>query len=534
MLRNILEDYINNIKEREFDIPFLCILLKEGYYDIHFLHGKVEFGKDFIAKIKKGDKIIQCAFQSKAGNINQQDFREIRLQCDEMRKTILSHSNYDTTLERECFLVLTGRLKGNATLLSQDYDRQCKEQGEVGLTVWDCDSLIEKMLNEELGYIGITGRRGNEILINNISKIKEKEFNNSEIEVLYSYWCDSCDILDTKSCFGIILESCILTQELIRNNNYYLACSISLLPLIPLLYSIKKQGAQKNILYYKKTYFKKIFEIYKSIMIELINDIDKYDESSEGIYKNSHYSNANIVTHSVNCSKIVENIALFGFIILEEDYSRAKEIGNILVNLFKNNAATCHPISDKYAYSLMISIIFLYKLGYKSECENIIKKVAIWILERYEKSELGLAGVTSKSGEEIERLLGYAFKFIKMENRRESYIVTVLLDLSYILGYYKLYEDILNDVIALDVRPCIVLTEDNEFQFVKSDKQVVYENLAYLSNIDVENKDFKIAVNHDNNKYFAELNNLVIEELAVLSNLRDRHRVSLIKSVINH
>lgn len=532
MLRNILENYISDIRERDFDIPFLCILLKEGFYDIHFLHGIVEFGKDFIAKFKRDGKVIQCAFQTKAGDIKTDSFREIRYQCDEMRDTISSHPNYDITLERECFLVLTGRLKGNAALQAQEYDRKCKSKGEIGLTVWDSDVLIEKILNSDLGYIGITGHKGNDILIDYISKIKNNQISYNDINKLIEYWCNVCNTLNAGSFHGMILESAIITKELKENNYFYSACSMCLITLIPIMYNIKKQNII-NVNDFKDKYILYVVEIYKRIMIDFIEELDKYDEIVEGIYKNSNYGCSSIITHSVNCSKIIENVGLLGLMLLENrDDDNADKIGQILVNLFSNNIATTHPISDKYAYSLIPPILFLYKLGYKNECKEIIKKTALWTFDRYEISELGLAEVNASNYEEIERLLGYVFEFTKLNNRRESYLLTVLLDLSYACGYYNLYKDILNDSLALDMRPWIVFTENDEFQYIISDNQIIYDNLLYIKKIDETKEKEKLSVHYLFDKESLVLNNLKWERLAVLANLRDRHRMDLIYSFI--
>ena len=40
-----------------------------GFHDIHFIHGNIEFGKDFIAKRTEDNRVIQYAFQSTAGDI---------------------------------------------------------------------------------------------------------------------------------------------------------------------------------------------------------------------------------------------------------------------------------------------------------------------------------------------------------------------------------------------------------------------------------------------------------------------------------
>ena len=50
MLSNVLGAYLDGIKEREFDLPFVLLLPALGLHDVHLTHGAVEYGTDFIAK----------------------------------------------------------------------------------------------------------------------------------------------------------------------------------------------------------------------------------------------------------------------------------------------------------------------------------------------------------------------------------------------------------------------------------------------------------------------------------------------------
>ncbi len=97
MLRDVVAAFLDTVTEREFDAPLLALLSARGFDDTHFLHGGFEFGKDFIAKGLKppGDDIgsgdptswvrHQFALQSKAGNLGQPGWREVRAQLDEAR-----------------------------------------------------------------------------------------------------------------------------------------------------------------------------------------------------------------------------------------------------------------------------------------------------------------------------------------------------------------------------------------------------------------------------------------------------------------
>lgn len=109
MLRNVLGDYLDNVTERQLDLPFLLLLPTMGFYDVHFTHGHVEFGKDFIAKKLENGEEIQYSFQSKAGDISYADWRnDIQGQIFESVISSLSHPNFDNTLPHQAVLVQLG------------------------------------------------------------------------------------------------------------------------------------------------------------------------------------------------------------------------------------------------------------------------------------------------------------------------------------------------------------------------------------------------------------------------------------------
>src|SRR5947209_6497547 len=102
MLRNVLEDYLSSINERDFDYPLTSLLQAMGFYDIHFTHGVVEFGKDFIAKRIEAGVEYQYAIQSKKVDVKQSLWRnEIRGQLEEAILSDLSHPQFNTSLPRK-------------------------------------------------------------------------------------------------------------------------------------------------------------------------------------------------------------------------------------------------------------------------------------------------------------------------------------------------------------------------------------------------------------------------------------------------
>ena len=76
MLRRVVEDYLESIKEIQFFLPFSSLLLLKGYYDIHIIHSSAEFGKDIIAKKNVDVNPVQYVFQLKAGDVNLTKYRD--------------------------------------------------------------------------------------------------------------------------------------------------------------------------------------------------------------------------------------------------------------------------------------------------------------------------------------------------------------------------------------------------------------------------------------------------------------------------
>src|SRR5258708_21245051 len=131
MLDGVIDHYLQGASEREFDMPLMALLVSRGFYDIHKIHGNYEFGKDFIAKHREGDAIFQYAIQSKAGNINQGTWREVRSQIDEARYNGIAHPSYNRSLPRRAVLATTGRLTGAAAADAQEYRSFLNERGEL-------------------------------------------------------------------------------------------------------------------------------------------------------------------------------------------------------------------------------------------------------------------------------------------------------------------------------------------------------------------------------------------------------------------
>lgn len=159
MLDEVLGSYLDSLSEREFDAPFMALLRADGFYDIHFLHGPYESGKDFIAKRREDGTVVQYAVQTKAGDLDLAAYRVVRGQIDDLRRNATGNPGYDKSARSRAVLVTTGRLTGAAPTTAQADQEDLRARGETDFDIWDRERLVELMRDvRETGYPqGATG-----------------------------------------------------------------------------------------------------------------------------------------------------------------------------------------------------------------------------------------------------------------------------------------------------------------------------------------------------------------------------------------
>src|SRR2546422_10716296 len=100
---------------------------------------------------------------------------------------------------------------------------------------------------------------------------------------------------------------------------------------------------------------------------------------------------AGYVTYPVRCLRAAETIALLGLLLLEEEKLEAEEIANQLCSFLSANPGAAHPISDRYAVSLIPIVLLLYRFDRTVELNVYVRAVIKWVADRYDNDSLGLA-----------------------------------------------------------------------------------------------------------------------------------------------
>ncbi|MBN1314054.1 MAG: hypothetical protein JXA42_01255 [Anaerolineales bacterium] len=533
MLKNVLGVYLDNVKEREFDLPFLTLLRSQDFVDIHFTHGNTEFGKDFIAKRNDDGEICQYTFQVKVGNIGQASWRnDIQGQVLEALLSGLSHPNFDRSICHKSCLVVTGILKGNAPLGMQNLNQKIVDVYKLHpIILWDRDYIINMLgsfgleefyASTSFGYVGY----GDFYVL--YGKSLSGYISENEIEEHSRCWLSNT-IEDKNRILGITLESEIISQNCFNNGYYYEGIQAQLAAIRFFLQEINssidtsKQERMLTIL------DQAIINLRKKCLF-FVNDVYEQLNSAERDLVRLITGPGFFYTYLVFCARILE-IAGFAFFLVLDGVEK-RMIINFIHELISTEPGCTHIPSDKYAISLVFPVLALMSYGMEDDACDVVKQVTIWLCDRYEKGD-GLAHFEATPNEEITTLFGYPYDFVDYHKYGDSFLATVLSDLAAFIGNQELYMNIVNDLQASGVFPTYwQISDERDLFFIDAGSIISYPAVRFYYNLD-EFSNYKYAehIIHElkSFKLNDSVNSVIIMSTVLL--LRDRYFPTLWKKL---
>jgi Restriction endonuclease len=482
MLDDVLDAYLASVSERDFDAPLMALLRAAGFFDIHHTHGAFEFGKDVIAKRVDDGQTIQYALQSKAGNLNLKEWREVRQQLDDIRYNGISHPSFDKDLSRKAVLVLTGKLTGGAPAAAQEYRSFLESRGEPTFALWDRADLMQRMLvSPEAGLVGwVDGP-----LMGILSRADT--LSDVDIEVFSRAWVNGA--FDRSALVAAILA------ERLAADRPDMACFVALCLLRTAMYRsqamLHKRGEARKRAAGERPLATRLFRAYAErfwsrCMAELLDPKALYLGSANNEI-------LSVVTYPVRCSRIMELLGLYA-LSLEVDNPRRAEIRDYLAAFITNHPGAAHPISNHWAVSIIPPALLLAE-SHRDQVAKWLEAIVVWVADRYTKG-IGLARPRAGATAEVEVLLGGPFEHVAVRRSPQCLIATTVLDLLCLTGMDDLYHDALNDVLAVGIALPAVEAEDRATQFMIAEAGVTFDvNVPYDDAIDLS-ESWKAAAHH--------------------------------------
>jgi hypothetical protein len=259
LLDDAVAAFLEVVPERAFDEPLMALLRAEGFDEIRLTHGVSEFGKDVIAK-RDGR---QWAFQSKAGDVKQADWRQLTGQLDELRNNNVSGPEFDSSLPRTAVLVLTGRLTGNAPVSAADYNRHARERGEPPIGIWNQDELLSRLSGNPDAILRGSVDGG---LMTMLGSIDEGDASMDSVERFARRWDDFAS--GQLASRGVI-EASIVCSRLQQVSRLDLACHLGVC-LVRAAWANDQVGSEEAVLAAEAA--SELFEVYARAIWDQCDD----------------------------------------------------------------------------------------------------------------------------------------------------------------------------------------------------------------------------------------------------------------------
>ena len=448
MLDGVIAEYLQTLSEVEFFGAFAAVLRANGFYDIHRTHGTGEFGRDFIVKRLEDDVIYQYGIQTKVGDVGLSDWRDARNQIEDIRLMTNVNPNFDQSLSRKAVLATTGRLVGQAPAGADDYRQQFAD--ELIFEVWPIERLVEMMVDAPES--GLAGEL--EVpLIGAVAAIHLGTLRERELDQLSLGWIGR-EVGDLKRS---ALAALVISERLSSSDRRDLACLVG-------AHLVRSTWATVHGIEPPPPEARAVADVGKAILVRQARVLlDEYLALPAGSteFLRSTIDAGSMLTYPVRCMRLVELLGLAG--LAQEGDARA-EFAAACARIIRALPGASHPPSDNWAVSIIPAAILLWESD-PVLVGSWLRQICVWVADHYERGQPGLARPLATPDEEIRYLLAGPLDFIDVPRRPGSFLASVLLDLTAALELEEAYDDIFNDVTAVDAYPQVVECDDDMSQY---------------------------------------------------------------------
>jgi hypothetical protein len=342
-------------------------------------------------------------------------------------------------------------LTGNAPLLAQEYNQIARERGEPQLDIWDRDELLGRLTGNPDAVLrgSVDGQ-----LLSLLGAIEERAVDIDTIETFSRRWVS----WEPERILGLgIVEAALVCERLRVTDRLDLACHLGLCCVRAACLVVEPDKRNTVSLAAGS-----LFDAYGDLLWEECDERLLTENGLVGYSGRSAW-----VTYPLRAMRVLELISLLALRRSATERDESNRMFEWLAAFAESQPGSARVMGDRYAVSLIPAALALAKHSI-STAEQYLKAAAIWLLDRYDRGELGLAGVDAEASEEIARVLGGSFDFTTYNRRHSSIAAAVLLDLSALLGLKDLYADIRNDGQAVDLNPQVLLLDDGPDKFIRT------------------------------------------------------------------
>lgn len=522
-LADAVAAYVTSLTEREFDAPLIALLRSRGFTHVHLIHGQYEFGKDIIAhRLEEGVEHQYC-IQSKAGNLNVQAWRAVRLQVDAMRTGTVAHPDFDPTLPRRLVVATNGRLVGGAGVEFQDYNSHHAERGEVAVDSWDIDTLAPWFY--EILIDGVSAQQRSRTL-ELLGQLSSGRGTTTLIRDYAATWYQQ--VLPPRERWGNVLTSAMLARHALEAGREDLAIQVAchLIRVTHEVSDLADAAPQRRVA-------RALIADVATRTWHRVRPMTPTEFVHHSLDRAPAFSA--FITHPVKVARLCEALSLGALLhVLEPDaFSSAdgnaisdfspREVAAWIRGLLNETPALSHPVGDDYAFSLLVTCLLLSTSGY--DVTEVLRDAAVWLLDRVEFAD-GIAETGATARTVTCQLLASPYPRLRSPGRDDSYALTVVIDLARLLGFSSLYDDLVHDLDAVEAHATIVRGYPPE-------AATLIARLSYAQDATDPSRPVAAHYLDDSDVMAAGKESKWFDVLATWASLRDRHTPSLLHSILD-
>jgi hypothetical protein len=521
-LADAVAGYVASLTERELDAPLIALLRSRGFTKVHLVHGQYEFGKDIIARRLEDGIETQYCLQSKAGDLNARSWRELRLQVDAMRTGTVAHPGFEPVLPRRLVVVTNGRLIGGAAIEFQDYNTHHRSRDELIADLWDIDELAPMFYDVLVD--GVTARHRSRTL-ELLGQLGSGRGTYSLIREYAAAWFDPD--LTRRDSWANVLTAAMLAQEASTAGREDLAAQLAyhLIRCTWEVPTVEDAEAHRRVA-------RALLRQVAHRSWDQVRNLAADDVVAQTLRGSPGF--AAFATHPVKIARLCEILSMGGLLSLDESRAVRTDdnfsaefdtpaVAAWLKALVETTPGLSHPVSDDYAFSLLVTCVFLHASG--QEVEHLLREAAIWLLDRVEYADgIAEAGVTPN--EMVRVLLGSPYRGLRKGGRKDSYGLTVILDLARVFGLADLFADVVHDLDAVEAYASIV-------RGYPPSRAILIARLSYADHpTEVENL---VAAHYEDSvdSMPAAANRAWFDVAATWATLRDRHTPAILDALVH-
>lgn len=406
MISQVIEQYLDSISdERDFDLPFMTLIYQMGFYDIHWTHGKWEYGKDFIAKLDVNGQPIQYVFQSKAGNISLTKWRtDIAPQLQEAITNTLSHPNFDSTLPRQVVFIDTGDLVGGAINAAQNWNNDfvpntlkakpvefwCKPQLVKNIEQYALNSVYRSTALKATSHANF---------LSFYSNCLSGTITTRGIESYSLCWLDPL-LSVPERIIRATIEAEIFARVLLQNGQIYEAI-VCYLAIARTIFHSSYQQPSTQELDLLKQHFELAKVRIKSLSIAYLRFVEtEWNKNGNDLVSAGF---GGMFTYLVHICRIFDTMCLAYFI--NPTTVEQTSILSFLRGLKANEQGVGKVPSDLYAVSLTTPIMIAVHQGEINLAKEIIENAVNWLIDRVANGN-SIANLNANEEEEVNTLFG--------------------------------------------------------------------------------------------------------------------------------